>query len=181
MSTMFSTNVPHQDGLFRITVAGPAFPGLKVQSQNLIRVESGQTEASPFLTLRLLDSSVKATGPKFLVKIFLASQENLSMKSLNTITVSKIPLNNEMEGDNQRYEFKSECSLNLDTTLPSWVPSIGTIERRGSRAFQSMLDKDVGRLVESFRNEFNDWQVEEIEPEEHGVVCLKTRNTHRKF
>jgi hypothetical protein len=55
------------------------------------------------------------------------------------------------------YQFKSVCSLELDMSLPNWVPAVGIIEKRGSRAFQAMLDKDVGRLIERFRCEFLEW------------------------
>jgi hypothetical protein len=53
-------------------------------------------------------------------------------------------------------------SLDLDMELPSWVPfPVAVLERRGSKAFQGMLDKDCGRLVERFRNEYLVWSQEQ--------------------
>jgi len=172
-----------QPDVYRITTAGPAFPGLTVCSENTVRVELDDEEfkpGPPSLRLRLVESALKANGPKLLVNIFLASQENLEMTSLNTITVVPFapPSGDSSDGDSTECDqgdgddaavisdgaasplfcFESSVRLDLAMSLPRWVPiPVSILERRGSSAFQKMLDKDVTRLLEAFREEYSAW------------------------
>lgn len=159
-----SVNAP-QDNTYQITTAGPAFPGLKVQSENRVRVDLKTSEAGAAgssLSLVLLDSRTVASGPALLVKIFNAAQLNVAVRSTNTVTVVSAYDNNGMAGGDGSAGgacvVESNVSLDLDMELPSWVPfPVAVLERRGSKAFQGMLDKDCARLVERFRNEYLDW------------------------
>ncbi len=134
-----------EDDVYRIVTAGPAFPGLSVRSENSIRINR---LAGPALELHLIDATTSATGARPLVEIFKAAQQKLDMKSINKVSAILI---------DDRYRIESSVTLSLEMQLPSWVPSIRYLETRGSQAFQRMLDKDCGRLVERFRDEYISW------------------------
>lgn len=53
----------------------------------------------------------------------------------------------------------SEVSLSAKLLVPNWVPiPVQLLESRGSSAFQALLDQDVNRLVEKFKNEYLEWR-----------------------
>lgn len=146
-------------GVFRIVTAGPAFPGLSVFSENFVRVESSNDSIS----LTLLDSITTAKGAPPLVAIFRAAQQEMALRSVNEIKI--IPTENDIKSDldvvlEGSYQFSSSVVLELDMMLPRWVPQIGMLEKQGSLAFQRMLDKDVARLLEIYRDEYVAWSNE---------------------
>jgi len=139
-----------------------------VQSENRVRIDyktnsDGSGAVSPegsSLSLVLLDSNTEASGPAFLVRIFEAAKLNFEVRSKNTVTVVSADDDECDEGSNVdgACVVESNVSLDLDMELPSWVPfPVAVLERRGSKAFQGMLDKDCARLVERFRNEYLEW------------------------
>jgi len=157
-----------QDDTYLLTTAGPAFPGLKVQSENRVRIDyktnadtsGAESSQGPSLSLVLLDSNTEASGPAFLVQIFEAAKLNFEVRSKNTVTV--VSANDDECDDNCKANgscvIESNVSLDLDMELPSWVPfPVAILERRGSKAFQGMLDKDCARLVQRFRSEYLEW------------------------
>jgi hypothetical protein len=140
-----------------------------VKSENRVRVDlntSGVGDAGSSLSLVLLDSRTVASGPALLIKIFEAAQLNVAVRSTNTVTVVSADDSSGVAGSNGGAGLacvvESNVSLDLDMELPSWVPfPVAVLERRGSKAFQGMLDKDCGRLVERFRNEYLVWSQEQ--------------------
>ena len=74
---------------FRITTAGPAFPGLSVRSENDVRIERA---AGPSISLILEDTKLMANGPPFLKRIFTASLPELTLYSVNRYVCSNKPV-----------------------------------------------------------------------------------------
>lgn len=145
-------------GVFRIVTAGPAFPGLSVFSENCVRVECSIDSIS----LTLLDSSTTAKGAPPLVAIFRAAQQEMALRSVNEIKImpAESDIKSNLDVLEGSYQFSSSVVLELDMMLPRWVPQIGMLEKQGSLAFQRMLDKDVARLLEKYRDEYVAWSNE---------------------
>jgi hypothetical protein len=182
------TVVKEPNETFRISTRGPAFPGLSVSSENVVRIErplptitllsssssssssSSTTSSSSSssstaaaakdpetyasLSLVLVDTTLKASGPELLKRIFDATLPDLQLRSLNRVRVVDAL-------EDSSLAILSEVSLTAELNVPSWVPiPVKLLESRGSAAFQGLLDRDVSRLIEKFKNEYLEWAAE---------------------
>ena len=126
-------SVEGSGSVYKAVLPMSSFPGINVKSTNFFNVDRSEDS----LSIELLNSTSTATGPRFLVSIFEASQATPpKTTSFNKISV--------VGDDGAAPRLQSDVSLEIVMEMPNWIPiPLATLEKRGSEALEKLLDNDV--------------------------------------
>jgi len=148
-----------EDPILRVTTTAIKFPGLTVQT--VATVGCKEVPDARALQITLISDELKATGPEPLVWVFYkltgaaaATKDRRSERrthSTNIITAEKINPNSVV--------FRSVAQLVIDVSFPSLLLNLlpvshGQAEKQGSKAIQSVVERDIGPTLEELREKY---------------------------
>lgn len=156
------------DAILRVTTTAIQFPGLTLQTVATVGckevVDSENKNAAPSLQITLIDDELQASGPEPLVWVFYKltganNKNNRRSKSTSERTTHSTNIITAEKTDDNMVVFRSVARLVIDVSFPSLLLTLlptshRQAETQGSKAIQSVVERDIGPTLEALRTKY---------------------------